>query len=56
MNLTLTEPVKYEDIEKWIVCIVGENNLLTGQAETGNTPEEATRKAQSVIDAIKEWA
>ena len=54
MNLTLTEPIKFKNIERWIVYIIGENGLLTGQAEMGNTPEEATKKAQSIIDIAQD--
>lgn len=50
-TLTLTKPVKFENIELWIVYIIGKDGSLTGQQETANTPEEATKKAQAKIEA-----
>lgn len=49
-NLTLTKPVKYEDVERWIVYIVGKDGLLTGEAGSGNSPKEATENAKAKIE------
>lgn len=52
-TFTLTEPVKYKGVEKWIVYIF-ENGLLTGEAGMGNSPEDATKNAQAKIEAMPE--
>lgn len=49
---TLSEPQKYEGVEKYEVYIV-KSGLLTGVAGVGNTPQEAIKNAQDKIDAGK---
>ena len=46
---TLTKPKKFEDAELWVVYIT-ENGYLTGQSGVGSTPEEATSKAQDILN------
>ncbi|MHC4195909.1 MAG: hypothetical protein ACYSQZ_08205 [Planctomycetota bacterium] len=49
-KLSISKPKKFEDAEKWIVYIIGEDGLLTGVAGMGNTPQEAQRNALKKIE------
>lgn len=51
-ELYLMRPKKFEDSEKWIVYVI-KDGLSTGISAVGNTPEEATQKAQVKIDQGK---
>ena len=50
---TLTKPKKFEDAELWFVYVI-KNGRLTGQSGTGSTPEEATSKAQDILNEESE--
>ncbi len=51
-NLTLSKPVKFETVERWIVYIIDQDGLATGDAGKGGSPKEATENAQAKIEDI----
>lgn len=51
-KFSLTYPAKFEVVERWIVYIIDEDGLATGEEEYGNSPEEAIQNAQSKIDIM----
>jgi hypothetical protein len=49
-KLSVSKPEKFEDVDKWIVYILDENNCYTGVHGMGNTPQEAQRGEGEIKD------